>query len=486
MGKLAAGVAGLGLIGGAGTVVYNNHGDARGQAAIFGRRRRKELCAALAGAVATATAVVGVAFARPDAVSGGSDTARGVGRMSHTVDIAGALAVARGGKLVVAGLSRRGSPVRMALARYAASGKLDPSFGAGGRALTDFGSQNDDWAWAVAVQADGKVVAAGAMHPKNGLTRFALARYTARGRLDPSFGRNGKVLTRFGSGAQAQAVALQGDGKIVAAGIGGRNFALARYTPRGRLDPSFGTGGKVLTSFGPRSGVFAEGIAIQKDGKLVVVGTISAGGHDEFAVARYTAKGRLDLSFGRRGWVVTKVGEYGGAAAVVVQPDGKIVVAGSAVAGSGEGGMALVRYAPDGKLDPSFAKGGELLASGVPWADLALQRDGKFVTAGTGSRPQSSREDPREFALARCTTDGILDSSFGRGGKLLTDFHKGAGAVALAVQGDEKIVAAGTVGGVDFALTRYSSSGRLDGSFGTGGKVVTDFGPLWPTPRLSR
>src|SRR5947208_2891942 len=291
--------------------------------------------------------------------------------MSHNVDIAGALAVARGGKLVVAGLSRRGSPVRMALARYAASGKLDPSFGAGGRALTDFGCQNDDWAWAVAVQADGKVVAAGAMHPKNGLTRFALARYTARGRLDPSFGRNGKVLTRFGSGAQAQAVALQGDGKIVAAGIGGRNFALARYTPRGRLDPSFGTGG-------------------------------------------------------------------------------------------------------------------ELLASGVPWADLALQRDGKFVTAGTGSRPQSSREDPREFALARCTTDGILDSSFGRGGKLLTDFHKGAGAVALAVQGDEKIVAAGTVGGVDFALTRYSSSGRLDGSFGTGGKVVTDFGPLWPTPRLSR
>ena len=484
MGKLAAGVAGLGLIGGAGTVVYNNHGDARGQAAIFGRRRCKELCAALAGAVATATAVVGVAFARPDAVSGGSDTARGVGRVSHTVDIAGALAVARGGKLVVAGLSRRGSPVRMALARYAASGKLDPSFGAGGRALTDFGSQNDDWAWAVAVQADGKVVAAGAMHPKNGLTRFALARYTARGRLDPSFGRNGKVLTRFGSGAQAQAVALQGDGKIVAAGIGGRNFALARYTPQGRLDTNLsyesgiGSTFEALASWalkwtvgaatGPLGAVVFLGLEV---GSLIDSGSLVPGAKDAFEqfalLQEYVS------------------GSPSGSDAVACSRTCRHV-AGSAVAGSGEGGMALVRYAPDGKLDPSFAKGGELLASGVPWADLALQRDGKFVTAGTGSRPQSSREDPREFALARCTTDGILDSSFGRGGKLLTDFHKGAGAVALAVQGEEKIVAAGTVGGVDFALTRYSSSGRLDGSFGTGGKVVTDFGPLWPTPRLSR
>lgn len=433
-------------------------------------------------------AVVGVASARPDAVGGDSDTAL-VGRVSHTVDIARALAVGRGGKLVVAGLSSKG-PVRMALARYTTDGRLDRSFGTGGEVLGDFGTRNDNWANSLAVQADGKVVVAGAMRPSNGLTRFALARYTARGRLDPSFGRKGEVLTRLGSGrnvSQAHAVALQSDGKLVAVGLwsktpidGPTRFALARYTAQGRLDPSFGRGGKVLTDFGVHSDSQATAIAVQPDGKLVVAGddlTDTRGDRGEFALAlvRYKTDGKLDPSFGNGGRVVTKIGGSSGASALVAQPDGKLVVA-----GSGDRGPALIRYAADGKLDPSFGKGGELLGgAGFPSTALALQRDGKFVTAGTGAGP-SSREDSREFALARCTKDGGLDSSFGRGGKLLTDFHTGAGADAVAVQAEGKIAAAGTVGGQNFAVTRYASNGRLDTQFGVHGRVVTDFGFVWP------
>jgi uncharacterized delta-60 repeat protein len=461
--------------------------------AIIAWRRQKELLATLAGVVALAALGAGVAFARPDAVASGSDTARGVGRASHTVDIASALAVVRGGKLIVAGLSRKGS-VRMALARYTASGRLDRSFGAGGKVLGNFGTPNDSWAHSIAVQPDGKVVVAGAMRPRNGPTRFALARYTTRGRLDPSFGRKGEVLTRLGSGrnvSQAQAVALQSDGKLVAVGLwskspigGPTRFALARYTAQGRLDPSFGGGGKVLTDFGVHSDSQATAIAVQPDGKIVVAGddlTDTRGDRGVFALAlvRYKTDGKLDPSFGSGGRVVTKIGGSSGASALVVQPDGKLVVA-----GSGGGDPALIRYAADGKLDPSFGKLGELLGvAGFPLAALALQRDGKFVTAGTGTLARSPREDSRVFALARCTKDGSLDSSFGRGGKLLTDFHTGAGAQAVAGQSDGKIAAAGTVGSKDFAVARYTSSGRLDTQFGVGGRVRTDFGSLWPTTR---
>jgi uncharacterized delta-60 repeat protein len=458
--------------------------------AIIAWRRRKQLLATLAGAVATAAVGAGVAFAHPDAIGGGSVTARGVARVSHTVDIARALAVGQGGKLVVAGLSSKG-PVRMALARYTASGRLDRSFGAGGEVLGDFGTRNDSTVSSLAMQADGKVVAAGAMTPSTGLSRFALARYTLRGRLDPSFGRKGEVLTRFGSGRNVSylhAVALQSDGKFVAVGewrrtpLGGPSrFAVARYTARGRLDPSFGQGGKVLTDFGVHSDSQATAIAVQPDGKVVVAGGDLTDTRDDrgvfaSALVRYKTDGKLDPSFGNGGRVVTKIDGSSGATALVVQPDGKLIIA-----GSGDRGPALIRFTADGKLDPSFGKGGELLGGvGFPSTALALQRDGKFVTAGTGAGP-SSREDSREFALARCTKDGGLDSSFGSGGKLLTDFHTGAAADAVVVQSDGKIAAAGTVGSKDFAVARYTSNGRLDTQFGVRGRVVTDFGFVWPS-----
>src|SRR2546426_2863336 len=156
----------------------------------------------------------------------------------------------------------------------AGPGDLDATFGIGGRVLTDFGG--GDRARAVALQADGKIVVAGSSSAGAVGADFALARYNPGGSLDPTFGSGGRVLTDFGVDDEARAVALQADGKIVVAGgFGGAFFALARYNPNGTLDTSFGSEGRVFTNFGGRDG--ARALALQADGKIVAAGFTSSG-----------------------------------------------------------------------------------------------------------------------------------------------------------------------------------------------------------------
>ena len=413
--------------------------------------------------------LAGVALASLCAVALGPGTATGRERGAGSVDLGEALAVARDGKLVVAGLSRRGSPGGFALARYTADGALDRRFGAGGKVLTRFGragSFSYGGATSVAIGSDGKIVVAGwAIVSPRTYGVVALARYTVAGKLDRTFGQTGKVLTD--SLGNANAVAIQADGKVVAVGSDRSRFALARYTRRGRLDRSFGRGGKVLTDFAPRGSSSANAVAIQPDGKIVAAGGVEY--QEKFALARYHADGTLDRSFGNRGKVVTKVGSVSEAIGVFVQPGGKLLVAGNG---------ALVRYGADGKLDLAWGSGGMALDGVGNVSAVAMQRDRKLVTAGTGMGPRYPK-----FSLARFLEDGSRDESFGRPGKLLADFGtKGVGN-AVVVRADGKIVVAGTVGGRDFALAGYSSNGRLDGSFGRGGKVVTDFGSIWAMRR---
>jgi uncharacterized delta-60 repeat protein len=448
---------------------------------MLGQSCPKRRLSTLAGAGAT-VAAVGIAFAYPGAVAVGSSSASGREASSSSIDTAYALAAERDGKLVVAGVSGKPSEGRrrMALARYTTRGRLDRSFGVGGKVLTSFGSQDKAEARAVALQADGKIVLAGSSEGSSG---FALARYTTRGRLDPSFGQGGKVVTRFGAGrsvSQAGALAIQPDGKLVALGSWYRSpingpayIALARYTPRGRLDPSFGHGGKVVTSFGSRSGVGAGALLIRADGKLVVAGEYHGlGGSFAVALARYKADGNLDPSFGTHGRVVSRLGDYvGGASAAVLQEDGKIVVD-----VNDQVRCILVRYTADGKLDSSFGVGGKAVAGRRVLLLLALQQGGKFIVAGSVIGGHG-----RAFAVHRYRPDGGVDSSFGRGGKVFTDFGSPAVANALAVQANGKIVVAGTRRFNDFAVARYTSSGGPDGSFGSGGKVTTDFGSVWRT-----
>jgi uncharacterized delta-60 repeat protein len=219
-------------------------------------------------------------------------------------------------------------------AAVAAPGALDPTFGTGGEVTTDFGGS--DSAEAVGIQSDGKIVTAGSTF-SGGLQHFVLARYNADGNLDSSFGSGGKVTTDFGGFDAASALVIQPDGRIVAAGRGSGDFALARYNADGSLDPTFGSGGKVTTDFGGSDDAF--GVALQADGKIVAAGQ----GGSDFGLARYNADGSLDPTFGSGSRVTTDLGGFEDAIAVALQNDGKIVITGQKFSG-GFQQFALARY----------------------------------------------------------------------------------------------------------------------------------------------
>ncbi|MDT9686772.1 hypothetical protein Q5762_00080 [Streptomyces sp. P9(2023)] len=212
----------------------------------------------------------------------------------------------------------------------AAPGDPDTSFDTDGKVTTDLGGTTDE-AFAVAVQADGKIITVG----RSG-SRLALARHHANGSPDSSFDTDGRVTIAFGSGFSGSAMAVQADGKIVAAGLSGGQFAVARYSTNGGLDPSFDTDGKVTTSI-TGANDRANGMALQPDGKIVAAGGSGTGG---FALARYDVNGSLDASFNADGKVTTDFGAPNDEAfAVALQADGKIIAAGR----SGTD-FALARY----------------------------------------------------------------------------------------------------------------------------------------------
>lgn len=334
---------------------------------------------------------------------------------------------------------------------------------------------------AALIQPDGKIVAVGWGEASGwGWGRVVgLARYTPSGALDRSFGSAGLVTTGSGTfGPQGAAAGLQADGKIVVAGAARNGFELLRYRPNGSLDKTFGAEGRAWTGFGSLI-ASASAVAIQADGKIVAAGRLwvdSPGGTEAgFGLARYDADGSPDPSFGTDGRVTTAVDGGGGASALALQPDGKIVVSGSY-----SGGFALARYNADGWLDASFGTGG-IVKTPVPGLDvtaaaLALQPDGEIVAAGSGHT--ISYYDP-SFVLIRYEADGSLDTSFGTGGIVSTAILDDARANAVAIQPDGKIVAAGQAcrsGPCVFALARYEPDGSLDTSFGSGGKVTSASG----------
>jgi uncharacterized delta-60 repeat protein len=317
-------------------------------------------------------------------------------------DSAQALAIQNDGAIVAAGSAcvgygAEGVKCGFALARYAHDGQLDRSFGRNGRVLTGFGSASLAVS-AIALQDDGKILVGGRGDADAG----ALVRYKPDGRLDPVFGRGGKILTEFR--VLKDGVALQADGRIVVAGASASRFVLARYTPDGHVDQSFGRDGRIMADFGRRTVVdaYAGAAAFQSDGRIVVAGAASS----RFLLARYTPDGGVDRSFGGNGSVMTTLGEVPEARAVAIQKDGKVVAAGYAVRG-GSDSFALARYTPGGQLDESFGSSGKLLTSFGEDADasaIAIQGDGKIVVAGW-----SAPHGRQSFALVRYTRRGRLD-----------------------------------------------------------------------------
>jgi uncharacterized delta-60 repeat protein len=372
----------------------------------------------------------------------------------------------------------------------AAAGDLDPKFGSGGTVQTNF-SGNSDYAFAVAVQADGKIVVAGqsGIYPD---LHSALARYNKNGALDRTFGTGGKVtLTLDPAGDQLSALAIQPDGKIVASGSLIDNnfqtaFLLARFNANGSLDTGFGTNGTVVTTFGDSTAA-GQDVVLQADGKIVEVGWSGAGPYSElndFALARFNADGTPDSSFGSGGQLTTHfpgVFNTGSVAnAAVLQGDGKLVVVGNYKNEGTPRQFALARYNTNGSLDSTFGSAGKVttfIGSGdAVCMAAALQSDGHIVVAGYSATTQD-----HDFTIARYGADGALDAGFGSGGVVATNFSTNSSDIAygIAIQRDGKIVAGGRTGdypAFDLALARYTGLGALDASFGAGGKMTTNLG----------
>jgi len=356
-------------------------------------------------------------------------------------------------------------------------GDLDTTFGTGGKVTTQFGTSQSEAA-VVVLQSDGKFVAAG--YSFNGTNSdIALARYNANGSLDTTFGTGGIVTTDIGNVDNASfALAIQpADGKLIAAGssINGTNddFAVVRYNTNGTLDNTFGTGGIVTTNFAGNSFDYIEAVALQPDGKIVAAGSLFNGSSFLFALARYNTNGTLDDTFGIGGRVTTSFTNVDDLArAMVLQPDGKIIVAGEA-----DTDIVVARYNSNGTLDTTFDGDGKAITSiGLFTAayDVALQPDGKIVIAGEAGDGNNS-----DFVAARYESTGSLDLTFDGDGIVTTPIGSSNEiATAISLQSNGKIIVGGfsfNGGNDDFALVRYNSNGTLDSSFGTGGKVTTDF-----------
>jgi uncharacterized delta-60 repeat protein len=422
----------------------------------------RRLLAALAGAVALV--LPPAAYAAPgDLDVAFSSDGKLTTNFTRGFDGSFAVVIQLDGKIVTAGAAEvgRGS---FGLARYDTDGSLDLTFGGDGRVTTDFTSKFDAIS-AVALQADGKIVVAGLAGGRlvyGDDQKFALARYNADGSLDRSFSGDGKVTTNFTSGPEfAHSVAIQGDGKIIAAGRvsgGGGRMALVRYNADGTLDTSFSGDGKVTTDFTARDDR-AEKVMVQGDSKIVVAGTTAYyRGSGRFALARYNSNGSLDASFSGDGKVTTNfTGAFDGAFAGAIQMDGKIVAAGEA-----GGNLGVARYMSDGTLDTTFGGDGTTITSftsGIDYADeITIDSDGKIVAVGSANY---FGRDPK-FALARYNGDGTLDSGFSGDGRVTTNFTSGADeGYSVAIQpADGKIVAAGFAAGSGgrFALARYLGS----------------------------
>jgi uncharacterized delta-60 repeat protein len=356
-----------------------------------------------------------------------------------------------------------------------AVGELDPTF-AGGIVTRDLTTAGD-FGFAVAVQADGKVLMAGRawMGTTNG-NDFAVARFNADGSIDSTFGNNGLVITNMGASSDTvYAIKVMSDGKIVVAGETtrsgmGTDFALARYNADGTLDGTFGSGGKVYTDFS-NSTDQARSIALTGSGQIVVAGTVTIAGVPRVAMAVYTSAGTLDSTFGTSGKVTTTYAPgYARGESVAVLSNGSIVVGGSAFnAATGGSDFVAVKYLSTGILDSTFGTSGFAVVDfgyDETAHAIAVQTDGKIVLAGEYYNWDT---DAADMAVTRINADGSLDATFG---KVLTDFAGEYDAgLAAAMQTDGRIVVAGiaTVGGVSrFGLARYNSDGTLDSTFNNG------------------
>ena len=364
-------------------------------------------------------------------------------------DYGKSVAIQSDGKIVLTGYSSGdGTNYNFATLRFLSNGTLDNTFGTGGMAITDIATTSMDFANAMTIQSDGKIVAGGTYYNGSNYD-FALTRYNTNGTLDVTFDTDGKVTTTVSSQEDnIHAMAQQSDGKIVVCGITYpgtySDFIFARYNTNGTLDNTFGTNGIVTLSLGAFNDICLS-MAIQTDGKIIGVGTTSNGTTNDIVLVRYNTNGTLDNTFGSGGIVTTAIGtdeDY--VRSVALQTDGKIVVTGATF--GTKYNFATLRYNTNGTLDNTFDSDGIVTTSlgtvNDQGAAVAIQSDGKIVVGGLYYNGTDY-----DFAAVRYTSSGALDISFDGNGILSTDIN-GAGfndiARDIAIQpADGKIVLAG-------------------------------------------
>ena len=384
----------------------------------------------------------------------------GDGRVTTAVNggisAADGVAVRPDGRIVVGGQANSSSGnSAFALAGYLPDGTLDPTFGTGGT-ITKNISGSGDLPSGLLIQPDGKVIMIG-----EGFTGtswdFLAARFNQDGSLDPSFGTGGIVTTDVDNGGTdfANGAALQANGQLLVTGYTYQNLgaatqtdvALVRYRADGSLDHLSDGNGIIETSVTTARNDVANGVAIQADGKVVVVGSSFNGTNDDMAIVRYNRDGSLDASFGGDGTVIfdfdTQSSSNAVATAVAIEANGTIDVVGWAGSTGNPPFFAIARFNPDGTLILSFRQ--RVGSAGSTASAIAIQSDGKIVVAG-----QAYDGQDRVFALTRFDPYCIQDPSFNGGNPVLTKIGVGEGSgikiasvLALAIQPDGKIVAAG-------------------------------------------
>ncbi len=434
---------------------------------------------------------------------GSPDTSFGAGGTVTSLQGPGkAMAVQPNGMILVA--TQVPAQCSLTVARYRASGSPDSSFGTGGVATTDLGPNLCPSEDGLLLQPNGKVVVTGTAQGK-----LTVLRYTGSGSLDSSFGASGVATVNLGLSylvtASPTGSLVQPDGKLVLATTGLDGFALVRLLPDGALDNSFGSGGIAEVAH-PDCCVASRGIALQPNGKLLFAGgTLPLTPPNPGLLTRFNPEGSLDSSFGSGGTEPLDFGR-GGVSVAAVSPD---ATGGIAILGNGTdclqldqdcsayfGAVAVGRFAADGMPDTSFGDNGTVLAS----------PPGSIVVAARNSHPKAVIAQPDRsvivvgdsyaydahpypggsgFALAKYTSDGRLDASFGDDGLVATSLVSDPSALPTTAttalrQADGKIVVvgAGHARGTDrirFALARYDTDGSLDSTFGDDGIVITGF-----------
>lgn len=362
----------------------------------------------------------------------------------------------------------------LSLLSFSQPGTLDTTFDLDGKKIISFATPND-YGEFVLIQPDNKIIVGGRSSLTGGNLSFSLARMNPSGSFDSSFGTSGKVTTTYGTeGFEAMSGALQSDGKIVVIGnaftnisLGYSQIAVVRYNSDGTLDTTFDTDGMAFTQVPTSNEDFVKAVKIQADGKILVGAQSKINFNFDFVLLRYNSDGSLDTAFDSDGIVRTEFPNNEAIYDIALQSDGKIVAVG--YKGNTNDDLYVVRYNTDGSIDTSFATSGfftyDFASNHNYITTVAMTSDNKIVLGG---RYQNGAGNSP--FVARLNNNGTFDTSFDTDGILILATDEQINDVVL--QADDKIIAAGLSNG-KFGVWKLNTNGAFDTTFGTAGKVET-------------